>query len=314
MTVSKRDFQKLSVVVPAFNEGAGIAGTLQQLVQAVPGAEIILIDDHSGDGTGDSARAVGGVKVIRHRYNRGQGAALKTGMRNATRDYVAWFDADNEHRPEDLLRIFDRICSEDLIAVMGQRINGSATLTRGIGKWIIRLIGQSISVRAGSDLNCGLRVFQRQAVLRYLELIPDRFSSSLVTTLVMLERRYPVAFEPITTNPRIGSSTVRVKDGFEAIMQLVRAVLLFSPMRFFLPIGTICAGIGVAYSLLIALYSHMGIPVGGLFLMLLGILVVLFGLLADQVSQFRLGQLNGGGFQEFLLVESDGNEDGFDPR
>ena len=309
MTVAKSDFRKLSVVVPAFNEGEGVAATLGQLVRAVPGAEIILIDDHSSDNTGEAARAVEGVKVIRHRYNRGQGAALKTGMRSATREYLAWFDSDNEHRTEDLLKIYSRICDDDLVAVMGQRTNGSASMSRGIGKWIIRFIGQSMKIKAGSDLNCGLRVFQRQAVLRYLELIPDRFSSSLVTTLVMLERRYPVAFEPVTTNPRIGRSTVRMKDGFEAIMQLIRAVLLFSPMRFFLPIGAICMGLGVAYSVMIALISRMGIPVGGLFLMLLGSLVILFGLLADQVSQFRLGHLNGNDSDEIPEPAPDGERE-----
>jgi glycosyltransferase involved in cell wall biosynthesis len=298
----------LSVVLPAFNEAAGVAETLAQLVQAVPGAEIILVDDHSSDGTGSSARSVAGVKVIRHRYNRDQGAALKTGMRHATREYVAWFDSDNEHRTDDLLKIYDRIRSQDLVAVMGQRTNGSATLTRGLGKWLIRLIGQTMKINAGSDLNCGLRVFQRETVLRYIGLIPDRFSSSLVTTLVMLERRYPIAFEPIMTNPRIGHSTVRMKDGFEAILQLVRAVLLFSPMRFFLPVGAICLGIGVIYSFAIALVAGMGIPVGGLFLMLLGILVFLFGLLADQISQFRLGQFNGLGDHEFLDADLDGDK------
>lgn len=285
-------YKELSVVVPAFNEGDVVAVTLEQLRQAVPGAEIILVDDHSSDSTNCMARRVADVRVLRHRYNRGQGAALKTGMRHATRDYVAWFDSDNEHRTEDLLKIYDRIRRDDLVAVMGQRTNASATLTRGLGKWLIRLIGQSMKINAGSDLNCGLRVFRRHVINRYLVLVPDRFSSSLVTTLVMLERRYPVAFEPIATNPRIGHSTVRIKDGFDAILQLLRAILLFSPMRFFLPVGGIALGAGGVYSLLMALLVGQGVPIGGLFLMLLGLLVGLFGLLADQISQLRLGQLN----------------------
>lgn len=301
------EFDQLTVVLPAFNEAAGVVATLTQLVAAVPGAEIIVVDDHSSDGTGAIARTIAGVRVIRHRYNRGQGAALKTGMRHATREYVAWFDADNEHRTEDLLKIYARIRSQDLVAVMGQRTNGSRTLTRGVGKWLIRMIGQTMKINAGSDLNCGLRVFQRQSVLRYIGLIPDRFSSSLVTTLVMLERRYPIAFEPVTTNPRIGHSTVRMTDGFEAILQLVRAVLLFSPMRFFLPAGAIFLGTGVVYSLSIALVAGLGIPVGGLFLMLLGVLIFLFGLLADQISQFRLSQFNGLSDHEFLDVDDVGD-------
>jgi glycosyltransferase involved in cell wall biosynthesis len=260
----------------------------------MPGAEVLLVDDHSLDGTAEAAKAVPGVRVIRHAFNQGQGAALKTGMRHATRDHVAWFDADNEHRVQDLDRIYSRLVGDDLVAVIAQRTSGSASLVRAIGKWVIRIIGQGLRIKVGSDLNCGLRVFQRNVIIRYLGLIPDRFSSSLVTTLVMLERRYPIAFEPIITHPRIGHSTVRFRDGFEAILQLVRAVLLFAPMRFFLPIGFWSFLIGIVYSGWLAILAGRGIPVAGVLLILAGMLIIILGLLADQISQLRLSYLNAG--------------------
>lgn len=292
MTESVHAFERLSIVVPAFNEAQAVGPTLAELVAATPGAEIILIDDHSSDATSTVARSVPGVMVRRHDFNRGQGASLKTGMRLATRDYVAWFDSDGEHRVEDLCRMYSRILDEDLVAVIGQRVNGSASATRAFGKWVIRLIGQSLKIKAGSDLNCGLRIFRRDAFARYAELIPDRFSSSMVSTLVLLERRYPIAFETIVTNPRIGHSTVQLKDGFEAILQLLRAVLLFSPMRFFLPLGGAAFALGVVYSLLMAASTGLGVPVAGLLLVVSGLLTIFFGLIADQISQLRLNQLN----------------------
>ncbi|MBA4172803.1 MAG: hypothetical protein C0511_09155 [Hyphomicrobium sp.] len=292
MTESVHAFERLSIVVPAFNEAQAVGPTLAELVAATPGAEIILIDDHSSDATSTVARSVPGVTVRRHDFNRGQGASLKTGMRLATRDYVAWFDSDGEHRVEDLCRMYSRILDEDLVAVIGQRVNGSASATRAFGKWVIRLIGQSLKIKAGSDLNCGLRIFRRDAFARYAELIPDRFSSSMVSTLVLLERRYPIAFETIVTNPRIGHSTVQLKDGFEAILQLLRAVLLFSPMRFFLPLGGAAFALGVVYSLLMAASTGLGVPVAGLLLVVSGLLTIFFGLIADQISQLRLNQLN----------------------
>jgi glycosyltransferase involved in cell wall biosynthesis len=287
-----KEFADLSVVIPAFNEAEGIAATLTGLLAAVPGAEVIVIDDYSRDATSAVARGFPGVRVVRHTFNRGQGSALKTGMRLATRTYVAWFDADNEHRSEDLLRIVRRCRTEHLAAVIGQRTTGSASLTRAMGKSVIRAIGHGLKIHAGSDLNCGLRVFRRTLVQRYLPLIPDRFSSSLVTTLVMLERQYPIAFEPIATNPRIGHSTVRMKDGFEAILQLVRAVLLFAPLRVFLRLGGWAFAIGAIYSVAIALIRDNGIPTAGVFIMTTGILTAFLGLIADQISQMRLGQIN----------------------
>ena len=292
----------LSIVIPAYNEAGGIRTVLERLVAEMPGAEIIVVDDASRDGTGAIAAAVAGVRVSRHRFNRGQGAALKSGMQAATRTYVAWFDGDNEHRVEDLRSLYAGIRADDAVAAIGQRTTGSASLTRAVGKFVIRLVGRGLGIRAGADLNCGLRVFRRDVILRYLPLIPNRFSASLVTTLVMLERGYPMLFVPVATNPRIGSSTVRIKDGFEATLQLIRAVLLFAPIRFFLPIGIVSGLAGTVYSLVMAAVVGLGIPVGGMLLILAGILIVMLGLIADQISQMRLSGLEGSPAAEPLAV------------
>jgi len=291
MTLPRVDAFDLSIVIPAFNEEKGIGVTLDQLLETFRDAEIIVIDDHSQDATFAAAAARPSIKVLRHAYNRGQGASLKTGMRAATRDYVAWFDADNEHRPEDLARCLSTIRERELVAVIGQRYNGASNLVRGLGKGLIRLVGRGLKIRAGSDLNCGLRIFRREVILPYCTLIPNRFSSSLVTTLVMIERRYPIAFEQITTMPRIGQSTVRLKDGFEAMLALVRAVLLFAPMRLFLPIGLTLTAIGFVYSVLVALIEGRGVPLAGSLAFGAGLLCIGMGLVTDQISQLRLNML-----------------------
>jgi glycosyltransferase involved in cell wall biosynthesis len=257
---------------------------------AFPKAEVIVVDDGSSDATASVASRAK-ARVVRHAYNRGQGGSLKTGMRQARRMWVAWFDADNEHRTEDLARLMECGRAGRLVAVVGQRRTSSATLTRTVGKLLIRLIGRGLRINAGPDLNCGLRVFRREIIVRYLSLIPDRFSASLVTTLIMIERRYPIAFEPVETNARIGRSTVRLRDGFDAILVLVRAVLLFAPLRVFLPLGGGLILIGLFYSLVMALHFGGGIPVAGMLVITVGFLSVIVGLVADQISQFRLGQL-----------------------
>ncbi|HRO49496.1 MAG TPA: glycosyltransferase family 2 protein [Hyphomicrobium sp.] len=283
------DSRTLSVIVPAFNEAEGIGPTLSGLIDAFPGAEIIVVDDYSSDATSDVAKSYK-VHVVRHRFNRGQGASLKTGMRIATRPFVAWFDADNEHRCEDLARMYARARQGGFVAVIGQR-SRSTSMIRGVGKWLIRLIGKGLKIRVGSDLNCGLRVFRRDVILRYLSLVPDRFSASLVTTLIMVERQYLIAFEPIKTNARIGHSTVRLQDGLDAMLVLVRSVLLFAPMRFFLPLGGILILAGLLYGLVTALSVGLGLPVSAMLVMMTGMLLIMLGLIADQVSQMRLSQL-----------------------
>lgn len=280
----------LSIVVPAFNEEAGLAAALKSLIAAFPKAEIIVVNDGSTDATRQVAVA-SGVRVIDHAFNSGQGASLKNGMRAASRPWVAWFDADNEHRAEDLHRLVARAREGSYVAVIGQRTGRSLSVVRSAGKWLIRLIGRGLKIRAGSDLNCGLRVFRRNVIMRYLPLIPDRFSASLFTTLILLERRYPIVFEEVQTNPRIGTSTVRLNDGVDAMLILLRCVLLFAPLRFFLPVGGWVFLIGFVYSSAVAVEVRQGIPVGGMFLLLTGMLIWVLGLIADQISQMRLVQL-----------------------
>ncbi len=132
------------------------------------------------------------------------------------------------------------------MAVIGQRATASTSVVRAVGKAMIRTIGRGLKIRAGSDLNCGLRVFRGDIILRYLPMVPDRFSASLMTTLIMLERRYPVEFVPVATSPRIGTSTVGLKDGFEVILMLLRAIMIFAPIRVFFPFGLWVAAIGLS--------------------------------------------------------------------
>src|SRR5690242_18226225 len=110
-------YRQLSIVIPAFNEARGIRETLRGLIAAVPDAEIIVIDDASTDGTAEAVLEFPQVLLAQHPFNRGYGAGLKTGMSLARGEYVAWFDADNEHRSDDLKAMFDRIRNENLAAV-----------------------------------------------------------------------------------------------------------------------------------------------------------------------------------------------------
>lgn len=212
-------------------------------------------------------------------------------MAATTRPLIAWFDADNEHRVEDLSAIVVRIERERLAAVIGQRLQFSSMGFRAAGKWLIRMLAASLKFSAGHDLNCGLRVFQRGVILPYLTLLPDRYSASLTSTLIMVERGYPVAFQPVSLNRRIGTSKVGILDGFDAMIQVVRLIMLFAPLRIFLTAGLSLIAVGAAYGLTLAAVSGRGLPTSAVLAILAGLMLCLQGFIADQISQARLSRL-----------------------
>ena len=285
-----KDYDHVSIIIPAYNEEDGIIATLETLRQYFPKSEIIVVDDGSRDATAQRVAMFPGVRLLQHHYNRGYGGALKTGMSAATGDLIAWFDADNEHRADYLQQMIDRLENEKLAAVLGQR-HKSVSVVRGVGKYFIRMLARILRVKSGSDLNCGLRVFRRDMILRYLKILPDTYSASLTSTIVLVEQGFAFEFHPIETNSRIGSSKVALSDGFNTLLLVLRVITLFAPGRIFLQVSLYLLAIGGLYSVYVAITKGAGIPVLGAFLMISGLLVGILGLVADQISQIRLSAL-----------------------
>jgi hypothetical protein len=209
-------------------------------------------------------------------------------MTVASRDLVAWFDADNEHRVDDLVTMAERMTTERVAAVIAQRRQSAASPLRSWGKFVIRMLARSLSAQGGRDMNCGLRVFQREVITKYLPLLPNSFSASITSLIILLERGYPVAFHPIELNKRIGVSKVKISDGFMALMLVLRIIMLFAPMRLFLRLGLSLLLLGAIYGVAVAVIEGHGVPTAAIGVSLSGILIALFGLTADQISQLRL--------------------------
>jgi hypothetical protein len=213
-------------------------------------------------------------------------------MSVASRRYVAWFDADNEHRVSDLIAMVERVDAGELAAVIGRRLSPSVSVVRAVGKLSIRLLARSLGVDVGKDLNCGLRVFRRSVIRRYLPLLPEQFSASLTSTMVLVERGHPIGFHDIEVNPRIGTSKVRIRDGFSTMVLVMRFVMLFGPMRFFFVPGLALLLGGVGYGVLRAALSGRGVPVASALLAVTGLFMTMLGLVADQISQLRFATLS----------------------
>ena len=278
---------ELSVVIPAYNEEKGIAKTLGELTSVAEseGYEIIVVDDGSGDATGDIVKTFPSVRLIRHPHNKGYGAALRTGIREARGRYVLFCDADGQHRIEDVVRVAELARGFDM--VVGKRIKGSHVERRRVlGKKVIELVANYLSGVRIPDFNSGLRVFRREIILKYLHLFPNGFSASTTSTLIMLKRGYDIQWEPIQTEQRIGKSSVKqLKDGLQALLLVVRLIALFDPLKVFLPTSSLLVLFGIVWSIV---YFPGGFSVFAVVLILSGILIFFFGILCDQVSQLRL--------------------------
>ena len=178
-----------------------------------------------------------GVRLLRHPRNRGYGAAIRTACQAASRPYVVWFDADGQHGAEMVAALLANL--PDCDCVIGARTGKSplSWLRRG-GVAAICWLARLLTLRRIPDLNCGLRAFRLDLLRRYLDLLPEGFSASATTTIVMLELGHRVAWTPIPALARAGSSRLRLfRDGAGALFLVVRLVVLLNPWRFFLPLA-----------------------------------------------------------------------------
>jgi len=279
----------LAVIIPAYNEQEGLGPTLQALRQACPQAQVIVIDDGSSDRTAEVARSAPGVRVIRHARNRGYGASLKTGMRATRRRYIAWYDADGQHRPEDLIRVAQPVLDGHYDVVIGVRGRDSAVQRdRAAGKWLLGFVARLVSGEKIPDLNSGLRCFRRDVILRYLHLLPDGFSASTTSTLMMMKRGYRIGYVPIVARPRVGKSTVKIfADGMRTLQLIVRIIVLFEAFKIFTMLGAALLVPGLIYGVAVALIKGQGFPTLAGTAVIAGLLTFFMGIVADQVVELR---------------------------
>ena len=290
---SRPPASNLTILIPAFNEEDGIGPTLEVLLAEtrLAGAQIIVIDDGSTDKTAEVVEGFAPrVRVLRHKRNQGYGAGIKSGTRVATTTYVAWFDADGQHRASDLASIYETCIADGYDAVLGARTQQSAIVkSRVAGKKVLGFVANSVAQQKIPDINCGLRMFRRQLLLAYLPLLPDGFSASTTTTLLFIKRNRHYTFHPITVDQRVGKSTVKqVRDGMKTLHLMMRILFLFQAFKAFSIVAGVFVGIGVAYGMAVAIVTGRGFPVFAELITVMGVIIFCFGILADQISALRL--------------------------
>jgi len=280
----------VSVIIPAYNEeysiGYVVSG-IKKLDLKCKSLKVIVVDDGSEDRTGIIARDSGADLVITHPNNIGYGAAIKTGVRNTTSDTIVVFDADGQHNPQDIKKLLEKYDGYSM--VIGERLNPPVS-ARTFGKKLLTLTANYLTGVKIPDLNSGFRIFPRKSFLEFQHLFPNGFSITTALTLSFLREGYPVKFVPIRIFKRKGrmSNVKFFRDGFNTLILIVRTIMLFDPLKIFLPVSVIVFFIGLLYTVLLMLLKReFNIPDGAVFCFLSGILFFLFGLLADQISALR---------------------------
>ena len=279
------DPSSVSVVIPAYNEAEVIAHVVAALRGAASWHEIIVVDDGSGDGTGERA-SVAGAAVVRHPYNKGNGAAVKSGIRRATGEYVLIIDGDGQHPPEDALRLVARLGEYDL--VIGARAGATqATQTRRAGNSALNRLASYLTDREIPDLTSGFRGARREHLREFLHLLPNGFSTPTTTTLAFIKAGYNVGFEPVEARRRVGQSKIKLaRDGTKFLIIIFKMVTLFSPLRIFLPLSLASFAVGAGYAVwTIATQSH--VTNSSVLLILFAVVVFLVGLVSEQISALR---------------------------
>ena len=274
-----------SIVVPAFNEAASIESVVRDLRSAAPWLEIIVVDDGSTDETGARAAAAG-ARVARHPYNKGNGAAVKTGIRQATGAFVLIADGDGQHQPSDAARLVSHLDAYDLV-VGARTASTQANNARRIGNAVLNGVASYLTEQHIPDLTSGFRAARREYLLEFLHLLPNGFSTPTTTTLAFIKAGYSVRFEPVHAARRQGASKIRLgPDGVQFFMILLKVITIFSPLRLFLPVSAVAFLVGAGYAVwTIVTQSH--VTNSSVLLIVLSVVILLVGLVSEQISSLR---------------------------
>jgi glycosyltransferase involved in cell wall biosynthesis len=274
-----------SIVIPAFNEAGAIGAVVRDLAGSARWREILVVDDGSTDQTSDEAAAAG-ARVIRHPYNKGNGAAVKTGIRHATGAFVLIIDADGQHSPADAVRLVSALGAYDLV-VGSRSVRSQATTARRVGNALLNGIASFLTEQRIPDLTSGFRAARRECLVEFLHLLPNGFSTPTTTTLAFMKAGYSVRFEPVDARQRQGASKIHLgSDGVRFFLILLKVITIFSPLRVFLPISVTAFLLGAAYATwTIVTQSH--VTNSSVLLILLSVVIFLVGLISEQISSLR---------------------------
>lgn len=274
---------RLSIVIPARNEAAGLRGLLPRLAELGLDAEVLVVDDGSSDDTA-SICAEYGVTRLRHHYPLGNGAAIKAGARAASGDVLIFMDADGQHQPEDIPLLLEKFAA-GYDMVVGARQSGSHAGThRAVANDLFSRFASWMVMQTVEDLTSGFRVVRADRFRKFMYLLPNGFSYPTTITMSFFRAGFSVGYVPIHTPRRIGKSHIRpFRDGVRFLLIIIKVGTLYSPQKLFLPISAGFFLTGLAYYAYTYWVSGRFTNMSGL-LFISAILTFLIGIVSEQIS------------------------------
>lgn len=289
----------VSIVLPCYNEQGHVADEVERICVAMDASgydyELLAYDDASSDETlarlHDIAPKFPALQVVHFDRNGGSGTVRRIGTQQARGDIVVWTDADmsypNERIPE-LVQILEK--DQMLDQVVGARTSeqGTHKIFRVPAKWFIRKIAELLTNSTIPDLNSGLRAFRREVALPYMRLLPPGFSCVTTITLAFLCNQHDVRYVPIDYAKRSGTSKFHfAKDAYRYILQVLRMVMYFNPLKVLMPVALFLLGLGVAKGIYDMVVHPLLFAVNTVLILVTGLIIASLALLADLIVRSR---------------------------
>lgn len=286
--------KSLSIIIPIYNEEVVLPLVLPEVIafSKANNYHLILVNDGSKDGSLSILQSFldkyEQIKIVNHKLNKGYGGALKSGILAAETDYVITIDADGQHYLEDVNRLFEHLIKTDADMVIGSRKGQKeASMFRGIGKKIIRWVAKQMMPINIYDINSGMKLYNTSLAKTYIKLCPNSMAFSDIIGLVFISQRHLVMEQSINIKPRAGgTSTIGVRTAFDTLLEILNVVILFSPMRIFLPLAILFVVSGLAWAIKFLVSGH-GLSIAASMLISVGVIFFTIGLISEQLSQIR---------------------------
>ncbi|SDT03177.1 Glycosyltransferase involved in cell wall bisynthesis [Actinopolymorpha singaporensis] len=289
----------VSVILPCFNEEQHVLAEIERTVAAMETSgysyEILAIDDASTDETLKVLRSAEDrfprLRVIAFATNGGSGTARRIGTQQARGDIVVWTDADMSY-PNDLIPDLVAVLEQDgtIDQVVGARTSeqGSHRFLRVPAKWMIRKVAERLTNTEIPDLNSGLRAFRREVSLPYLRLLPAGFSCVTTITMAFLHNQHGIRYVPIPYAKRAGTSKFHfVKDAYRYILQVLRMVMYFNPLKVLMPPSLALLTLGCGKAVYDVVANPVRLASNTLLILLTGLIIASLALLADLIVRSR---------------------------
>jgi glycosyltransferase involved in cell wall biosynthesis len=290
---------KISVVVPVFEEETSIKLLIPDIIQTLEKEdltfEIVVVDDGSEDESLNILRTMRSefpehLRVARHLYNKGNGSALRTGTQVATGEIVVYMDSDGQHSPKEITKLLSSIPPYDL--VIGFRTKDyQGKWYRNVANRFYNRFASWLSGKEVKDLTSGFRAMRRKVLMHFLHLYPSGFSTSSTITLAFLKAGYNVNFVPIDVQPRtVGRSKIRLwNDGTQFLLLILRMIMVYDPLRIFLPVTIVLTFFGfLAWLAGLLDAQRLILPNSAIFLFISALIILLLGLVSGQIASTRI--------------------------